>query len=217
MIKLFLVDDHAVVRSGVRLLLDHVDDLTVVGEADDGRAAIDQLNVAARHGDFPDVVLMDLMMPRLGGIEATEHLKKSYPELHVIILSTFDDSKNVRDALEAGASGYIRKDSQPDEIIQAIRSAMAGGLALDPRVARNLTQKLMAPPSEIDLLSPREREVLALVGQGMSNRDIAEKLYISERTARSHVSNVLTKLGFTSRTQAALWAVNEGLTANGTI
>lgn len=212
MIKLFLVDDHAVVRSGVRLLLDHVDDLTVVGEADDGRSAIDQLNVAARHGDFPDVVLMDLMMPKLGGIEATQILKKSYPDLHVIILSTFDDSTNVRNALEAGASGYIRKDSQPDEIVQAVRSALAGGLALDPRVARNLTQKLMAPPSEADLLSPREREVLALVGKGLSNRDIAERLFISERTARSHVSNVLTKLGFTSRTQAALWAVNEGVT-----
>lgn len=215
MIKIFLVDDHAVVRSGVGLLIEQVEDLSVVGEAGDGQAAIDRLNVAARHGDFPDVVLMDLMMPRLDGVEATGILKQSYPDLHVIILSTFDDSAYVRKALEVGASGYIRKDSEPDEIVQAIRSAMAGGLALDPRVARNLTQKLMAPPSDVDLLSPRELEVLGLVGEGLSNRDIAGRLFISERTARSHVSNVLSKLGFASRTQAALWAVNEGVTKAG--
>ncbi|WP_217996710.1 response regulator [Nocardioides jensenii] len=212
MIKVFVVDDHAVVRSGIKMFLDQLEGMTVVGEASNGHSAIDELRILSRHGDFPDVVLMDLMMPGMGGLETTDVVKREFPDLHVVILSTFDETEHVRNALEAGASGFLRKDSGPDEIAMALRSVLAGGLALDPRVARNLTQNLMAPPSDKELLSPREREVLSLVGDGLSNREIADRLFISERTARTHVSNVLSKLGLTSRTQAALWAVREGLT-----
>lgn len=210
-IAVFVVDDHAVVRGGIRMFLDELDGITVVGEAPEGRSAIDRIRVLNGQGQLPDVVLMDLIMPVMGGLEATAALKAEFPALQVVVLTTFDQTEQVRSALEAGASGFLRKDSGADEIAMAIRAAVEGGLHLDPTVARRLTQQLMAPASADDSLSPREIEVLGLVGRGLSNREIADKLYISERTARTHVSNVLTKLGLASRTQAALWAVREGL------
>jgi DNA-binding NarL/FixJ family response regulator len=210
-IRVFLVDDHAVVRRGMRAFFDMLDDIDVMGEAADGQAALDELAVLAARADLPDVVLMDLLMPRLDGIAATTAIKQRYPEVEVVALTSFSEAERVHAALEAGAAGYLLKDAEADELAAAIRAARRGEVHLDPAVARKLTQSLVAPQHTATGLTPREREVVVLVAQGRSNRDIADALVISERTARTHVSNVLVKLGLASRTQAALWAVREGL------
>jgi DNA-binding NarL/FixJ family response regulator len=210
-IRVFLVDDHAVVRRGMRAFLDMLDDIDVLGEAADGQAALDELAVLAARDDLPDVVLMDLLMPRLDGIAATTAIKQRYPGTEVVALTSFSESERVHVALAAGAAGYLLKDAEADEVAAAVRAAHRGEIHLDPAVARKLTQSLVAPSRTATALTPREREILVLVAQGKSNRDIADTLVISERTARTHVSNVLTKLGLASRTQAALWAVREGL------
>jgi DNA-binding NarL/FixJ family response regulator len=198
-IRVFLVDDHAVVRRGMRAFLDMLDDIDVLGA------------VMAARDDLPDVVLMDLLMPRLDGVAATTAIKERYPDTEVVALTSFSEAERVHVALAAGAAGYLLKDAEADEVAAAVRAAHRGEIHLDPAVARKLTQSLVAPDRTATALTPREREILVLVAQGKSNRDIAETLVISERTARTHVSNVLTKLGLASRTQAALWAVREGL------
>jgi DNA-binding NarL/FixJ family response regulator len=210
-IRVFLVDDHAVVRRGMRAFFEMIDDIEVLGEAADGRAALDELAVRAAQHDLPDVVLMDLLMPRLDGIAATMAIKKQYPAIEVVALTSFSEAERVHVALSAGAAGYLLKDAEADEVAAAVRAAYRGEVHLDPVVARKLTRSLIAPQRTATALTPRERQILVLVAQGKSNRDIADALVISERTARTHVSNVLTKLGLASRTQAALWAVREGL------
>lgn len=210
-IRVFLVDDHTVVRRGMRAFFDMLDDIDVLGEAADGQAALDELAVMAARDDLPDVVLMDLLMPRLDGIAATAAIKQRYPQVEVVALTSFSEAERVHAALEAGAAGYLLKDAEADELAAAIRAARRGEVHLDPAVARKLTQSLVAPQHTATALTAREREVVVLVARGKSNRDIADALVISERTARTHVSNVLTKLGLASRTQAALWAVREGL------
>jgi DNA-binding NarL/FixJ family response regulator len=210
-IRVFLVDDHAVVRRGMRAFLDMLDDIDVLGEAADGQAALDELAVLAAQDDLPDVVLMDLLMPRLDGVAATTEIRRRYPSTEVVALTSFSEAERVHVALAAGAAGYLLKDAEADEVAAAVRAAHRGEIHLDPAVARKLTQSLVAPARTATALTPREREILVLVAQGKSNRDIADTLVISERTARTHVSNVLTKLGLASRTQAALWAVREGL------
>jgi DNA-binding NarL/FixJ family response regulator len=210
-IRVFLVDDHAVVRRGMRAFFEMLDDIEVLGEAADGRAALDELAELAVRGELPDVVLMDLLMPRLDGIAATAAIKKQYPDVEVVALTSFSEAERVHVALEAGAAGYLLKDAEADEVGAAVRAANRGEVHLDPVVARKLTRSLIAPQQGTTALTPREREILVLVAQGRSNRDIANALVISERTARTHVSNVLGKLGLASRTQAALWAVREGL------
>jgi DNA-binding NarL/FixJ family response regulator len=210
-IRVFLVDDHAVVRRGMRAFFDMLDDIEVSGEAADGQAALDELAVLAARDELPDVVLMDLLMPRLDGIAATTAIKQRHPDVEVVALTSFSEAERVHAALEAGAAGYLLKDADADELAAAIRAARRGEVHLDPAVARKLTQSLVAPQHTATALTTREREVVVLVAQGKSNRDIADALVISERTARTHVSNVLTKLGLASRTQAALWAVREGL------
>lgn len=210
-IRVFLVDDHAVVRRGIRAFFDMLDDIEVLGEAADGQAALNELAVMAHHDDLPDVVLMDLMMPRLDGIAATAAIKQRHPGVEVVALTSFSEAERVHVALEAGAAGYLLKDAEADEVGAAVRAAYRGEVHLDPAVARKLTQSLVAPQHTAAALTPREREILVLVAQGKSNRELAGILMISERTARTHVSNVLTKLGLASRTQAALWAIREGL------
>jgi len=210
-IRVFLVDDHAVVRRGMRAFFDVLDDIEVLGEAADGRAALDELaELAVRH-ELPDVVLMDLLMPRLDGVAATAAIRQQYPDVEVVALTSFSEAERVHVALEAGAAGYLLKDAEAEEVSAAVRAANRGEVHLDPVVARKLTRSLIAPRQGATALTPREREILVLVAQGRSNRDIAGTLVISERTARTHVSNVLSKLGLASRTQAALWAVREGL------
>jgi DNA-binding NarL/FixJ family response regulator len=210
-IRVFLVDDHAVVRRGMRAFFDMLDDIKTVGEAGDGQDALDQLVVMAGRDELPDVVLMDLLMPRLDGVSAIAAINQRHPDVAVVALTSFSEAERVHAALEAGAAGYLLKDAEADELAAAIRAARRGEVHLDSAVAAKLTRSLVAPQHTATALTPREREVVVLVAQGKSNRDIADALVISERTARTHVSNVLTKLGLTSRTQAALWAVREGL------
>lgn len=197
-IRVMLVDDHRVVRSGVTAYLEQVGDIEVVGEARDGRQALDRIALLELGEDLPDVVLMDLLMPEMDGITATRQIKSHWPTIEVVALTSFVEEAKVRGALEAGAAGYLLKDADADEVAQAVRAAYAGQMHLDPTVARLLADSLRGPQQPGDDLTPREREVLALVAEGASNRQIAENLVVSERTARTHVSAILSKLGLAS-------------------
>jgi DNA-binding NarL/FixJ family response regulator len=211
LIRVFLVDDHRVVRRGVMAYLELVEDIAVVGEAGDGRAALDGIALLESGEGLPDVVLMDLLMPEMDGIAATRSIKSRWPTIEVVAMTSFVEEAKVRGALEAGAAGYLLKDADADEVAHAVRASLTGQMHLDPTVARLLADSLRGPRRLEEDLTPREREVLALVAEGASNRQIAEMLMVSERTARTHVSAILSKLGLVSRTQAALWAVREGL------
>ena len=207
-IRVLIVDDHTVVRSGLRTFFDLLDDIEVVGEAADGEVA-----VAEARRLVPDVVLMDLLMPRMDGIAAIGAIKREHPAIEIVAVTSFIEEQQVTAALEAGASGYLLKDAEADHVAAAIRSAHAGEVHLDPAVARLLAQRLRerrdAPAPEP--LTEREKDVLRLVGRGLSNKEIAAELVITERTARTYVSNLLGKLGLASRTQAALYAVEHRL------
>lgn len=214
-IRVMVVDDHAIVRRGLLAYIDTVPTLHVIGEATDGQQAVNRMRQWQTLGEpMPDVVLMDLQMPRMGGVEATEAILEAYPQVKVVVLSSFGEVERVHAALTAGAAGYVLKDADPDEVATAIRAAAAGEVHLDPTVARQLTKRMAAPHVGLASLTTREREILTLVAQGHSNRSIAAHLVISERTARTHVSNVLAKLQLSSRTQAALLAIREGLVSS---
>jgi DNA-binding NarL/FixJ family response regulator len=213
-IRVLLVDDHAMVRRGMRDFLSLHDDIAVVGEAGDGAAGVEEATSLR-----PDIVVMDLMMPNLDGIEATARIKAALPDVEVIALTSFIEESRVVAAIEAGASGFLLKDAEADELAAAIRSAAAGEVHLDPAVASIVARRMRDgsrgatadQPDGIATLTARERDVLARVARGYPNRQIASDLGITERTARTHVSNILAKLGLTSRTQAALLAVQHGL------
>jgi DNA-binding NarL/FixJ family response regulator len=216
-IRVLVVDDHAVVRRGLLDFLGSEPDLEVVGAADGGTHALDLLVQLDSEGRRPDVVVMDLQMAPLDGIEVTRRIRARYDDIEVVALTSFGEEERVYAALEAGASGYLLKDSDADEVAAAVRAARRGELQLDAAVARRLTLSLRATPRDEPAaeLTTRELEVLRLLGAGKANKEIAAELSISERTARTHVSNILGKLGLTSRTQAALWAVREGLVKAG--
>jgi DNA-binding NarL/FixJ family response regulator len=214
-LRVFLVDDHGVVRSGMRAYLSLLDDVTVVGEAADGRQALDRIAALEPTDDLPDVVLMDLLMPAMDGIVTTAEVKRRWPSVEVVAVTSFLEEAKVRAALEAGAAGYLLKDAEADEVAAAIRAAARGEVHLDPAVARQLTASMRAPQVGAASLTPREREVLELIADGRSNRQIGRALGVTERTARTHVSNILAKLGLGSRTQAAMWAVREGIVPAG--
>jgi DNA-binding NarL/FixJ family response regulator len=207
-IRVLLVDDHTVVRQGLRGFFDLLDDIEVVGEAADGNAA-----VAEAKRCEPDVILMDLVMPGLDGLGAIAAIKQNQPEIEIVALTSFIEEEKVSTALEAGATGYLLKDAEAEEVADAVRAAHAGETHLDPAVARLLAQRLRERKSAapVEPLTEREREVLSLVGRGASNKEIASALFITERTARTHVSNILGKLGLSSRTQAAIYAVEHKL------
>jgi len=212
-IRVLVADDHRVVRQGLRTFLATTGDIRVVGEASDGSETLTQLHALGDHGEAPDVVLMDLLMSPMDGIEATRQIRARYPQVQVVALTSFDEEDKAHAALDAGASGYLLKDADADEVAAAIRAAYRGEVHLDPAIAGRLVQALRtpSPPRPGPELTGREHQVLRLVAVGKANKDIAAELNISERTARTHVSSILTKLRLTSRTQAALWAVREGL------
>ena len=211
MIRVLIADDHAVVRRGLRTFLDLQDDIEVVGEAEDGEQAVD---AAAQL--TPDVVLLDLVMPRRDGVAAIPEIRERSPRTRVIVLTSFLDDDKVIPAVRAGASGYVLKDVQPQDLVQAIRTVHGGEALLHPGAAARVMAELAEGARRESALTPREREVLALIGRGMPNKVIARELGVSEKTVKTHVSNLLGKLGLSDRTQAALYAVREGIVRPGT-
>jgi DNA-binding NarL/FixJ family response regulator len=209
LISVLVVDDHAVVRRGLFAFLDSEPDIEVVGDSAGGDDALELLARLDGEGRRPDVVVMDLQMEPVDGIESTRRIRRQYDDVEVVVLTSFGESDRVRAALEAGASGYLLKDADADEVAVAVRAAHRGELQLDAAIARSLTLSLRTDSTPE--LTTRELEVLRLLGEGKPNKSIAAALGISERTARTHVSNILAKLGLSSRTQAALWAAREGL------
>ena len=207
-IRVLLVDDHAVVRRGLRGFLELLKDFDVVGEAENGREG-----VAAADRLMPDVILMDLLMPEMSGLDAIAAIKEAHPEIEIVAVTSFIEEEKVTAALEAGASGYLLKDAEAEEVAQAIRAAYNGEVHLDPAVSRLLAQRLRQRKDEepVEPLTAREKEVLTQLAKGAANKEIAYELGITERTARTHVSNILGKLGLASRTQAALYAVEHKL------
>jgi DNA-binding NarL/FixJ family response regulator len=199
-IRVLLADDHRLVRAGLAGLLGTAADIEVVGEAADGRQAV-ELSAAVT----PEVILMDVSMPVLDGIEATRLILDREPSIRVIALTSFADKEKVNDMLASGAVGYLLKDSEPADLLAAVRSASAGGAPLDPRVAVALLPTRQ-PASVVDQLSGREREVLALASQGLANKQIGRSLGIAERTVKVHLGNVFRRIGVSDRTSAALWA-----------
>jgi DNA-binding NarL/FixJ family response regulator len=213
MIDIVVVDDHAVVRRGLRAFLDSEPDLQVVGDSGGGAETLALMERLQAERRLPGVVLMDLQMAPMDGIELTRLLRARYADIDVVALTSFGEEERVHAAFEAGASGYLLKDADADEVVAAIRAAHRGEFALVPAVARRLMSSLRATARDDRHreLTARELEVLRLVAVGRANKEIAAELSISERTARTHVSNILAKLDLRSRTQAALWAAGEGL------
>ena len=207
-IRVLIVDDHAVVREGLQAFLELQEGIEVAGQAADGEDAVE---AALRLR--PDVILMDLVMPRLDGVAAMRSLRESVPDARVIVLTSFLDDDKLLPALRAGAAGYLLKNAEPREVARAIQAAHAGEALLDPVVAARLVETLAAAGADepLDRLTPREREVLVLIGRGFPNKRIARELELSEKTVKTHVGHVLAKLGVGDRTQAAVVAVRAGL------
>lgn len=208
-IRVLLVDDHVVVRRGLRLVFDLEGDLEVVGEAGDGREALERVAALG-----PDVVVMDLLMPVMDGVEATRAIRAAHPDVEVVALTSVLEDRLVVDVVEAGAAGYLLKETRPDELFEAVRAAARGEVRLDPRAQARLVRELRAPKTPAapaEELTERERDVLRQLARGATNKAIAQALGVGEATVKTHVSNVLAKLGLKSRTQAALHALREGL------
>ena len=209
-IRVLIADDHHVVRGGIRALLETENDIDVIDEAADGVETV--LKTRSLN---PDVILMDLMMPRKSGIEAIEEIKQEDPDARILVLTSYSDDEKVFAAIKAGALGYLLKETSTKELLQAIHDVYKGESSLHPAIARKLIRELNRPsnlPPADEPLTEREIEVLVYVARGYSNQDIANSLFISERTVRTHVSNILSKLHLANRTQAALYALKEGLT-----
>jgi len=205
MIRVLLVDDHTVVRRGLRLAFGLEGDFEIVGEAENGKQAIEA--VAAL---LPDVVVMDLLMPVMNGVDATREIRSRFPDVEVVALTSVLEDRMVVDVVEAGAAGYMLKESRPDDLFEAVRAAARGEVRLDPRAQQRLVREVRAVPAH-DALTDRELEVLRHIAGGATNKGIAQSLDVTEATVKTHVSNLLSKLGLKSRTQAALFALREGL------
>lgn len=219
-INLVLADDHAMVRAGTRQLLERQPDIKVVGEASDGLEAVQLVRDLE-----PDLVVMDVRMPKMSGVEATRRIKEEHPDVAVLVLTAHDDDEYVFALLQAGANGYLLKTAEMEELIKAIRTVMAGQSSLDPAVAgkvvaqfasgRPLPDLLAGVQDEYDGLTERELQILRLVGQGLTNKEIGKQLFISDRTVQAHLSNIFSKLGVGSRTEAVMHAVRKGWIATG--
>lgn len=210
-IKVLLVDDHTVVLKGLSFFLKTQENIELVGEASNGKEALQKVKDLQ-----PDVVLMDLSMPEMDGIESTKYIKQDNPDVKILVLTSFSDQDHVLPALQAGASGYILKDVEPDQLVEAIRSAYKGNIQLHPDIANALLlqgvpQQKRENKIQVGSLTGRENEVLKLLAKGMSNKEIASTLTITEKTVKAHVSNILGKLNVSDRTQAALYAVKYGI------
>jgi NarL family two-component system response regulator LiaR len=208
-IRLLIVDDHTIVRKGIKVLVATEKDMRVVGEAENGAEAVEKAASLK-----PDVILMDLVMPRMDGIEATSRITAQQPGARILVLTSFAADDKVFPAVKAGALGYLLKDSSPEQLLEAIRQVYRGEPSLEPAIARKVLQELSNPGQgkpTAEPLTQRELEVLRLISQGLSNKEIAAKIFVAEWTVRTHVSNVLGKLHLASRTQAALYALRSGL------
>ncbi len=207
-IRILIADDHAVVRKGLLALIQTEEGMEVVGEAADGAEAVELAETLR-----PDVILLDLVMPRMDGIEAIRGIRQNDPEARVLVLTSFSEDEKVLTAIEVGAMGCLLKDATPDELLRAIRDVHQGRSALNPEIAQKLIRRMRKTETRkpVEELTARETEVLRCIARGLSNRDIGDRLFISEPTVRTHVSNILMKLELPNRTQAALFAVREGL------
>ncbi|MGH8912500.1 MAG: response regulator [Acidimicrobiia bacterium] len=211
MIRVVLADDQDLVRAGFRLILEGESDIEVVGEAADGVGAVQQARI-----ERPDVVLMDVQMPRLDGLEATGRIVEEAPEVRVLILTTFERDDYVFTALRKGAAGFMLKNAPPEDLVEAVRTVAAGDSLLAPSVTRRIIEEFarlapVSPPADLDRLTDREAEVLVLVARGRSNTEIADELFVGETTVKSHVSAILTKLGLRDRVQAVVFAYEAGV------
>jgi NarL family two-component system response regulator LiaR len=212
-IRVLVVDDQAIVRKGISALLLQIDDIAVVGEASNGQKAVEQARALA-----PDVTLMDLAMPGMDGVEAIKQITACQPKARILVLTSFTGDDKVFPAIKAGASGYLLKDSEPADLIRAIRQVSRGEPSLHPDIASKVLQELRRPPQETpspDALTSRELEVLGLVAKGLRNREIAEQLTTTEATIKTHVSSILSKLHVANRVQATLYALQEGVSSLG--
>jgi DNA-binding NarL/FixJ family response regulator len=211
-IRIFLLDDHEIVRRGIRDLLEAQDDLTVVGEAGTAAEALDGIPRL-----LPDVAVLDARLPDGSGIEVCRDVRAAHPEVHVIILTSFDDDEALFSAIMAGAAGYALKQIRGNDLVEAVRQVAAGGSLLDPAVTAQVLDRIRnapAPKDPLAELTPQERKILALIGQGMTNRQIASEMYLAEKTVKNYVSQLLSKLGLQRRTQAAVLAEKHGLSGD---
>lgn len=212
MIKVLIVDDHHVVRRGLVFFLKTQKDIEIIGEASNGLEAVKMATNLQ-----PDIVLMDLVMPEMDGIEATRRIKSVYPHIHILMLTSFSDRDHIVPAIEAGAAGYQLKDIEPDDLVATIRKIIAGENSMHPEVTTQLdknTETMNNLPHTLHPLTRREKDVLAELTKGKSNKEIASSLFVTEKTVKTHISNIFTKLEVQDRTQAALYAVKYGLTEN---
>ncbi|MGD8967645.1 MAG: response regulator transcription factor [Anaerolineae bacterium] len=208
-LRILMADDHAVVREGLRALIEAEQGMTLVGEAADGVEAVRESRLLE-----PDVILLDLVMPRKGGIEAIREIKEQDPGARILVITSFAEDEKVFPAIKAGAQGYLLKDSSPRELLKAIRDIYEGQPSIHPTIARKLMREIQRPselPAAAEPLTEREAEVLSLVAQGLTNQEVADRLFVSERTVRTHVSSILSKLHLANRTRAALYALRKGL------
>ncbi|MDK9861572.1 response regulator [Staphylococcus equorum] len=204
--RIILVDDHHIVRQGLEFLLSTVDDIDVVGGFSDGKSFFEYLET----NELPDIVLLDLVMPEMNGIEITEMMKKSYPEVKILVLTSYVDDEHVISAIDKGADGYEMKDVEPDQLIKTIKKVLSGEKTIHPQ-AQSVIEAVSKKPHFTNKLSKRESEVLAEMTKGKTNKEIAESLFVSEKTIKTHVSHIFNKLQVTDRTQAAIYAMQNNL------